>query len=161
MGWLYIVWKYSKNWKKLDIGLWEVGAKRPLNWLNKWRRKNVKKLFCHGDITPFMRKSFKIRDHFFSWFFPKDSKILKCLDIGFREVGAKILLNGVRNTDTKKILLSKAKFAQNLYFLRNNLTPFKSKSFQIWDHFFPLFSPKDSKSLNVLDIRLWEDEKDV
>ena len=32
--------------------------------------------------------------------------------MGHLDVGAKRLLNGVRNTDTKKILLSKAKFAQ-------------------------------------------------
>ena len=32
-------------------------------------------------------------------------------------------------------------------FLRGNFTPFIRKSFQIWDHFFPLLFPKDSKSL--------------
>ena len=40
------------------------------------------------------------------------------MDIGHREVGAKRPLNGVRNTVSKKILLSKAKFAQKLFFLR-------------------------------------------
>ena len=59
-----------------------------------------------------MSNSFQIGDHFFSLLFPKDSENLKSLDIGLWEVGAKRRLNGVRNTNTKKILLSKAKFAQ-------------------------------------------------
>ena len=58
----------------------------------------------------------------------KNSENLKSLDIGLREVGAKRPLNGVRNTDTKKILLSKAKFAQK-QFLRSDFSPFISKSF--------------------------------
>ena len=40
-----------------------------------------------------------------------DSENLKNLDIGLWELGAKRPLNEVRNTDTKKILLRKAKFA--------------------------------------------------
>ena len=31
-------------------------------------------------------------------------------------------------------------------FCRGNFTPFKSKSFQMWDQIFPLLFPKDSKS---------------
>ena len=42
-------------------------------------------------------------------------------------------------------------------FFRNcNFSPFMSKSFQIWDHFFPLLFPKDFKNLKSLDIGLWE-----
>ena len=40
--------------------------------------------------------------------------------------------------------------------MRVNFTPFISKSFQIWDHFFPLLSPKDLESLKILDIWLQE-----
>ena len=51
--------KYSENLKSLDIGLWEVGAKRHLNGLIKWRRKkSVKNFFCHGNFIPFMSKKF-------------------------------------------------------------------------------------------------------
>ena len=71
-----------------------------------------KNLFRSGNFTPFMSNSFQIGDHFFSLLFPKDSENLKSLDIGLLEVGAKRRLNGVRNINTKKILLSKAKFSQ-------------------------------------------------
>ena len=37
-----------------------------------------------------------------------------------------------------------------------DFTPFMSKSFQIWDPFYPLLFPKDSKDLIILDIGLWE-----
>ena len=37
-----------------------------------------------------------------------------------------------------------------------NFTPFIIKSFQMWDHFFPLLFSKDSKSLKILDMRLRE-----
>ena len=39
-------------------------------------RQNLPKnpLFLCGNFTPFMSKSFQIRDHFFSLLFPKDSK---------------------------------------------------------------------------------------
>ena len=115
-------------------------------------KKICKNLFRRGDFTPFMRKSFQIWDHFFPLLFPKDSENLKSLDIGLREVGEKRPLNGVRNTDTKKFLLSKAKFTQKqTFFLRSDFTPYISKGFQIWDHFFPLLFPKDSESKTFFD----------
>ena len=86
--------KDSENLKSLDIGLREVGAKRRLNGVNKWK-KSVKNFFRRGDFTPFMSKSFQIWDHFFPLLFPKDSENLKSLDIGLWEVGAKRRLNGV------------------------------------------------------------------
>ena len=45
---------------------------------------------------------------------------------------------------------------KNKLFLCGLLAPFTSKSSQIWDHFFLVLFPKDSKSLKFLDIRLWE-----
>ena len=51
--------------------------------------------FLRGDLTPFMSKSFTIRDHFLPLLIPKDSENLKSLDIGLQEVGAKRRLNGV------------------------------------------------------------------
>ena len=42
---------------------------------------------------------------------------------------------------------SKAKIAEKItFFLRGDFTPFMSKSFQIWDPFFPLLSPNDSEN---------------
>ena len=61
------------------------------------------------------------------------------------------------STDFQTILLSKAKLTQKQKKkLRGDLTPFISKSFQIWDHFFPLPFPKESESLKMLDIQLQE-----
>ena len=51
----------------------------------------------------------------------------------------------------------KAKSAKKiLFFLFGNFRPLPNKNVQIWDHFFPLLFPKDSKSLKILDIRLRE-----
>ena len=46
-----------------------------------------------------MSKSFQLWDHLFPLLLPKDSKYLKSLGIGLREVGAKRPLNGVRKCD--------------------------------------------------------------
>ena len=40
--------------------------------------------------------------------------------------------------------------------MRSNFRPFSNKNVHIWDHFFPLLFPKDSKSVKILDIRLRE-----
>ena len=56
-----------------------------------------------------------------------------------------------RSEQTKKKKICKKKN----FFCHGNFTPFISKSCQIWDHFFPLLLPKDSKNLKRLDIGLW------
>ena len=48
------------------------------------------------------------------------------------------------STDTKKILLVRQKLP---LFLRGNFELFMSTSFHIWDQFFPLVFPRDSKNL--------------
>ena len=42
------------------------------------------------------------------------------------------------------------------FFLRGDFRPLPNKNVQFWDHFFPELFPKDSESLKMLDIRLWE-----
>ena len=64
--------------------------------------------------------------------------------------------NADSSTNTKKILLVRQNSSTKKLLLRVNLTTFISKSFQIWDHFLPLFFPKDSKNLKSLDIGLWK-----
>ena len=44
--------------------------------------------------------------------------------------------------------------AKNIFLLFGDFRPLLNKNVQIWDHFFPLLFPKDSESLNILDIRL-------
>ena len=94
-----------------------------------------------------MSKSIQIWDNFFPLDFPKQSENLKSLDIGLQEVGTKRRLNEV-NIGRKKSL-------NNLFMLQRFKT-FLEKKVHIWDHFFPLVFPKDSESLTILDIRLWE-----
>ena len=94
--------KDSKNLKSLDIELLELGGKKMFIQSEEKNKKFVKTFFCRGDFTPFLSKSFQIWDQFLPLLFPKDFENLKSLDTGFWEVRAKRLLNGVRNTDTKK-----------------------------------------------------------
>ena len=54
------------------------------------------------------------------------------------------------------IVSRKEKFNEKLTFFARFFTHFISKSFQIWDHFFPLLLLKDSENLKSLDIELWE-----
>ena len=52
---------------------------------------------------------------------------------------------------------TKAKSAtKKNFFARGDFRPLWNKNVQMLDHFFPLLFPKDSESLEVLDIRLWE-----
>ena len=103
-----------------------------------------------------MSNSFQIWDHFLPFFPPKDSKNLKSLDIGLWEFGGGGTVKRSEKHRYQKILLSKAKLAQKQTFLLGNFTPFDSKRFKIWDLFFLLLFPKDSKNLKSLDIGLWE-----
>ena len=90
--------KYSKNLKSLDIGLQELGAKRRLNGVNKWK-KSVKKTFSGASIQDhFGGKCLNLRP-LFPLLLPQGFRISKNLDIKLPEVGTKICLN-----NTKKIL---------------------------------------------------------
>ena len=113
--------KDSENLKSLDIGLWEVGAKRRLNKVNKWRRKNHKNLFLPRQFHTLYEKKFS------------NMRPLLSITQGFRKSkkfahwtlwsGGKSPLKGKRNTNTKQILLSKAKFAQKqTFFVRRFYT---------------------------------------
>ena len=99
-----------------------------------------------GDFWQFLNKYDHIWDHFFPLLFPKDSESLKILDIQLWEVGAKRPLNGT----------SKVKKIEEEKKLHGNFRQFSNKNVHIWDHFVPFFSPKDSESLKILDIWLWE-----
>ena len=80
--------------------------------------------------------------------FPQGFRHLKSLDIGLREVGAKRRLNGVNKEKNKK---TKKTCSAALI-----LDHFWAKNVQIWDLLFQRLFPKDSESLKILDIRLWE-----
>ena len=75
--------KDSESLKKLDIRLWEVGAKRPSKGTSKVKKVREKNYFLRCNFRQFSNKNVHIWDHLFPLLFPKDS-----------EVGAKRLLNG-------------------------------------------------------------------
>ena len=50
---------------------------------------------------------------------------------------------------------TKEKSAKKKLFFCGNFRPLLYKNVQMLDHFFQLLFPKDSKSLKILDIRLW------
>ena len=97
--------KDSESLKILDIRLWEVGAKRPLNGTSKVKKVREKNFFLRGDFRQFSNKNVHIWDHFFPLLFPKYSESLKILDIRLQVVGAKRPLNGTskvnRRTDVQ------------------------------------------------------------
>ena len=109
--------------------------------MNKWKKKSLKIFFHCGHFTPLMSKSFQILDPFVPLLFPKHSENLKSLDIGLWELGTKRPLNGVRNTD-KKVLLSKAKFAQKQFFCAAILHSILVKVFKSEIISFHNFSPR-------------------
>ena len=82
----------------------------------------------HSDFTPFMSKSFQIWDYFFPLLFPKDSKNLKSLDIGFGKVGAKNLFE--QSEQIKKCVKKK-------------ILP---------RHFLTIFEPKCSNLISLISI---------
>ena len=53
-------------------------------------------------------------------------------------------------------MFCKAKSAKKNFFLHGNFKPLPNKNVQMLDHFFLLLFPKDSESLKIFDIRLWE-----
>ena len=101
--------------------------------------------FAQQFYTLYKQKYSNLRP-LFVHFPPKDSENLNSLDIGHWEVGTKRRFNGLNKW---------TKFVKD-YSRHGNSTPFMSKICQIWDHFFLIFSPKDSKNLKSLDIGLWE-----
>ena len=63
--------KDLENLKSLDIGLWEVGAQRRLNWVNKGRIKNpLKKNFGAAIFDHFWAKMFRSETTSFNYFSP-------------------------------------------------------------------------------------------
>ena len=105
--------KDSENLNFLDIGLWEVRAKRRLNEVNKWRKKC---LFLPQRFYTLYEQKFSNMRPLLSITFPQGFLKSKKFEYWTSGSGVKIPLNGVRNADTKKVLLSKAKFAQKQFF---------------------------------------------
>ena len=127
----------------MDLGSW---GKKTFKRSEQIKKKNCKNLVWPLQFYTLYEPKFSNLRHFFQLLFSKVSKNLKSLDIGLREVGAKRPLNGGRNTNTKKNPAQWGKIcSKTIKFLRCDFTPFIIKSFKIWDHFFPLLFPKDSK----------------
>ena len=63
--------------------------------------------------------------------------------------------SGGKKTVKRYLKVKKSERKKN-FFLRGDFRQFSNKNVHIQDHFFPLLFPKDSESLKILDIRLWE-----
>ena len=92
----------SNFFRTLDFEKWGQKTFEQSKQTNKYVKKKITRQFY-----ALYEKKFQIWDNFIPLLFSKDSENLKSFDIGFQEVGANRPLNGVRNTDNKKILLSK------------------------------------------------------
>ena len=66
-----------------------------------------------------------------------------------KKFGQWTLLNGGKKTFKQSEQMKKI---WKNFFCRGNFKPFISKSFQIWDHFFPLFFTEDSENIKSVDI---------
>ena len=119
----------------------------------KTEKSEEKNFFLRGDFRQFSNKNVHIWDHFFPFFSPKDSESLKILDIQLQEVGAK---RPLKKTENRRRYKKVKKVEKKYFFLRGDFRQFSNKYVHIWDHFFPFFSPKDSESLKILDIRFRE-----
>ena len=109
-----------------------------------------KNFFLWRNFWQFSNKNVHIWDHFFPLLFPKDSESLKILDIWLREVGSKRPLKKTENRRRPR------KVKKKTFFLGGDFRQFSNKNVHIWDHFFSLLFPKNSESLKILDIQLWE-----
>ena len=133
--------------KIMDIGLQEVGAKRCLNGVNKWI-KYVKQTFFVGRFHTLYEEKFSNLGPFLYITFPQlFQKSNKFGNWTFGS-GAKRPLNRVKNSNTKKSCSVRQNSPKNKLCFARNFTPFVSKSFQIWDHFFLLLFPKESLKKN-------------
>ena len=107
---------------------------------------------CAAILKPLWAKVFKFETISFNNFSPRTPKIQKVLTLNFSKWGEK----------TFKQSKQLKKYPWFFFFCYGDCTPFMSKSCQMWDHFFPLLFPKDSKNQKFLDIRLQEvGQKDV
>ena len=94
-----------------------------------------------------MSKSCQTWDHFLPLVFPKDSK--KSKSFWHWNSG-----NGDKKTFKRS---EQMKYLFKNFFRHDNFTPFMSKNFLIWEHFFHYFSPRISKIEQVwtLDFGKW------
>ena len=110
----------------------------------EWTNEKIDKIyfFAVSISHPLWAKAYKSGTTSLHYFFP-------------REVETKRPLNRVRMTDTKIILLSKAKLALKKI-CAAILHLFLVRVFLIWYQFFPFFFPKESESLKTSNIQPWE-----
>ena len=111
--------------------------------------KSAKKnFFLRGDFKPLPNENIQMLDHFFPLLLPKDFESIKILDIRLWEVGAKRPLKGTSKVEKVR--------EKKTFFCVVILDNFQTKMFISETTSFHYFSPKDSESLKILDIRLRE-----
>ena len=136
--------KATKNLKCLDIDLWEVGTKRRLNGVNKWRKKIVKKTYFDAAIWhPLWAKVFKSE----TITFPK--RFWKSKNFGHWTSGSGGKKTFKRSEQMKKSVKT--------FFFVPILHPLWAKVFKSKTTSFHYFSPMTLKILKVwtLDFEKW------
>ena len=90
-------------------------------------------------------------------FFWKTEKTQKCLEICQNQRYALWPEFSNPSGSVVSTMFCKVKSAlKKNFFLHGDFRPLPNQNVQIWDYFFALLFPKDSESLKILDIRLWE-----
>ena len=124
----YFSLKDSKNLNSLDIGLWEMGAKRRLNGVNKWKNP-LKTFFAAAILHPLWKKVFKSETTSFYYFSPRIPKIQKVWTLDFRKWGKKKFKRSEQIKKICKKLFSPRQF-YTLYEQKfSNLRPLLSLTF--------------------------------
>ena len=132
----------SKNLTILDIGLWKVGSKRGMNGVNKWKN-SCTNFFCRDDFTSFNEQKFSNLRQLLSLTFPQEFQKSKKFGHWNSKSGGKKTVIKVNITNTKKILLSMAKFAQKqTFFARRFYTLLLVKVFKSEITSCHYFSPR-------------------
>ena len=142
---IYVIFKNPAYWRRSIYWPLRIVAPIPKNPANKAKFAKKKTLFLRSNFTPFRSKSIQCETTSFHYFSQGFRICKKCVHWTLGRGDKKTFK---RREQTLKI--------SKTLFWSGNLTPFISKSFQIWDHFFKLPFHKDSEYLKSLNIGLWE-----
>ena len=141
--------KDSKSLKNIGHPTLRSGGKKTVKWDLKSEKSEEKNFFCARRFQTVWKQKFSYLRPLLSITFPQEFRISK-------NIGHPTLGSGGKKT-VKRYLKSEKSERKKKLFLRRDFRQFSNKNVHIWDHFFPLLFPKDSESLMILDIRLWEE----
>ena len=126
--------EFRKSKKFGHCTLEKVGQKDvSMEWTKK-EKKSVKKNFAATILDHFWAKMFKLETTSFQYFSPRIPKLKKFGHPTLGSGGNKFFNGTLKVNNWKKIIKKKL--------CLGDFRPFLSTNVQIWDHFFPLLSPR-------------------